>query len=225
MKSIFSFITLLALCASALAGSSDRFTGPVILDSTSKTTLKDEASAPVLCRRLYLGAPIVATTNRIVASANMKTTAYTIAAQPDVARNITVTQTAVGSTDVGVPFIVTGTDIKGNPITESITSVAGSTVAGALAFKTVTSVVSPAWVINATSTSTADTVVVGVGNLIGLPVAIAENTTVALTALGTTAAASNITGSSTSPTVSVSTVDASGGTYNGTKKLFVYISR
>lgn len=112
-----------------------------------------------------LGSPVVDDVDRIVTSANMKVGAYTIAAQPDVPRNITVTQTAVDAEDTNGTVVIVGTDIAGNVITETITPNAGATVAGAKAFKTVTSVTGAGWVIGGGN----DTITVGVGGLIGLP--------------------------------------------------------
>lgn len=112
-----------------------------------------------------LGSPVLDDVDRIVTSANMKVGAYTIAAQPDVPRNITVTQTAVDAEDTNGTIVVVGTDIAGNAITETITPNDGVTVAGAKAFKTVTSVTGKDWVIGGGN----DTITVGVGSLIGLP--------------------------------------------------------
>lgn len=117
---------------------------------------------------IALGSPVVDDVDRIVTSANMKVGAYTIAAQPDVARNITVTQTAVDAEDTNGTIVVVGTDIAGNAITETITPNAGATVAGAKAFKTVTSVTGAGWIIGGGN----DTITVGVGSLIGLPMSL-----------------------------------------------------
>jgi len=112
-----------------------------------------------------LGSPVVDDVDRIVTSTDMKVGAYAIAAQPDVPRNITVTQTAVDAEDTNGTIVIVGTDIAGNAITETLTPNAGETVAGAKAFKTVTSVTGVGWVIGGGN----DTITVGVGSLIGLP--------------------------------------------------------
>ena len=67
-----------------------------------------------------LGSPVVDDVDRIVTSVNMKVGAYTIAAQPDVPRNITVTQTAVGTEDTNGTVVIVGTDMNDNVITEKI---------------------------------------------------------------------------------------------------------
>ncbi len=115
-----------------------------------------------------LGSPVVDDVKRIVTSTDMKVGAYAIAAQPDVPRNITVTQTAGDTEDTNGTIVIVGTDIAGNAITETLTPNAGETVAGAKAFKTVTSVTGVGWVIDAVE-KTKDTITVGVGSLIGLP--------------------------------------------------------
>jgi len=112
----------------------------------------------------------------------MKVGAYTIAAQPDVPRNITVTQTAVDAEDTNGTIVIVGTDIAGNVITETLTPNAGVTVAGAKAFKTVTSVTGVGWVIGGGN----DTITVGVGSLIGLPYLLPADSLVFAATLGGT---------------------------------------
>lgn len=170
-----------------------------------------------LGRIVPLNAPIVATTNRIVTSVDMKVGAYTVAAQPDVPRNITVTVTAVGTADTMGTITVTGTNVNNETITEVLTPVAGSTVAGAKAFKTVSSVVGAGWAIDAVE-GTKDTVVVGVGAVIGLPFKILTGDCL-LSILGTAIVVPTVTVG----TVENCTVDASSGTYNGSKKLYAIV--
>jgi hypothetical protein len=217
MKKFYILLATLAVLASTGFASVHNNDDTYLPGST--LTVNPAAKLNGLLRRTNLGTPVLAATNAVVTSTNMKVGAYTIAAQPDIARNITVTQTAVGTTDTSGTVLVTGTDIAGNVITETLTPVAGSTVAGAKAFKTVTSIVGTGWVLNPASTSTADTIVFGTGNLIGLPFTFTDATGSALTILGTTVAASPTTGNSV---LATSTVDASAGTYNGTKILYIY---
>lgn len=161
----------------------------------------------------------------------MKTTAHTLAAAAgtsvlasgiltfDVARNITITQTDGGSADTRVPFIITGTDINGAAITENITPGANNTLTvGVKAFKTVSSVVSASWVINATGTSTADTVIVGTGDIYGLPVAPAASG-YALTILDAAAAGSAVITNSAISNCTVAVATGAG------KKLTVFLTR
>lgn len=169
-----------------------------------------------LARLTALGAPILADVDRIVTSANMKVGSYTVAASPDIARNITVTATAVGAADTMGTILVTGTNIDGVTITETIIPATGSTVAGTKAFKTVVSVVGAGWVINEAN----DTITIGVGIALGLPVKVATDSEILLGVLGTafvvpTNAADN--------TLEGSTVDISSATYDGSKKAFAFI--
>ena len=60
-----------------------------------------------------LGTPVVADVDRIVTSTDMKVGAYTIAAQPDVPRNITVTRTAGDTADTGGTITVVCTNVDG----------------------------------------------------------------------------------------------------------------
>ena len=169
-------------------------------------------------RFLYLGTPVVADVDRIVTSANMKVGAYTVAAQPDIPRNVTVTVTAGDTADTMGTVVVVGTDINGNALTETITPVAGSTVAGTKAFKTVTSVTGAGWVIDG-SEGTNDTITVGVGNLLGLPILIAAAANCRLGIVGTAL----VTPTTAAGTIDGCTVDLSAGTYNGTKAAFAIV--
>lgn len=203
--------------APALAARNSTVIGNNWLPAGSKLTIDLNASVPTVVRKLELGTPIVATVNRIVTSTNMKVGAYTIAAQPDVPRNITVTSTPVSTADTMGTITVVGTDPLGNTLTEVITPVSGSTVAGAKVFKTVTSVTGAGWVINAGN----DTITVGVGNLIGVGFALASSNTTLLTTLGATVGCyATTTGDAT-----VSTIDASAATYDGSKKLTIYVAK
>lgn len=168
--------------------------------------------------RIYsLGTPVVADTDKIVTTVDMKVGSYTIAAQPDVARNITVTVTAVGTADTMGTITITGTNVAGQVITEVLTPIAGSTVAGTKAFKTVTSVVGAGWVIDAVE-GTKDTVIVGVGTVIGLPIKILTGDC-PLSILGTAIVVPTVTVGA----IESCTIDASSGTYNGTKALYAVV--
>lgn len=135
----------------------------------------DGALAPSRIIPFSAGSPAAASANYIVESTNMKNGAYTVAhATLDVARNVTVTQTAVGVADTAGTITVAGTNIYGEAISEEITPSAGSTVQGAKAFKTITSVTGSGWIINEGN----DTIVVGTGGKLGLPVCLSRDTIV-----------------------------------------------
>lgn len=97
---------------------------------------------------------------------NEVTTAIT---NPDVPRNVTITTTNndTPSGDVTITGLV-----RGVSETEDITIVAGGTASGVKAFDTVTKITVPATV------SGSDTVTVGIGDKIGLPMAIRATTDV-----------------------------------------------
>lgn len=169
--------------------------------------------------RFYsLGTPVVADDDKITVSVDMKVGSYTIAAQPDVPRNITVTVTAGGTADTMGTITVTGTNVLNQTISEVITPVAGSAIAGLKAFKTVTSVVGAGWVIDAVE-GTKDTIKVGIGTALGLPIKVATGD-VLLSVLGTAVVVPTLAVGSL---VENCTVDASSGTYNGSKAFYAIV--
>lgn len=194
-----------------MALDTSRLRNPVIKDFADKHL--DRAA------RFYaLGAPVVADDDRITVSVDMKVGSYTLAAQPDVARNITVTTTAVGTADTQGTITITGTNINGKVITEVITPVAGTTVAGLKAFKTVTSAVGAGWVIDAVE-GTKDTIKIGVGTVIGLPIVIQTGDCL-LSVLGVAYVVPTVV---VNALVENCTLDSSSGTYNGSKALYAVI--
>jgi hypothetical protein len=111
-----------------------------------------------------IAATTAAVTNRIVASANMKVGAYTIAnASPVWAGGafITCAATAVNTADTMGTLVVVGKGLHGEALTETLTPVAGSTVTGTKAFRSVTSVTGAGWAIDGVEAGN-DTIVVGV---------------------------------------------------------------
>ena len=171
-------------------------------------------------RLVSFGAALLADVDKVVVSVDMKVGAYTIAAQPDIPRNITVTVTATDTADTMGTVVVVGTDIEGQPITETITPAAGSTVAGTKAFKTVTSVTGAGWVVDAAE-GTKDKITVGIGTALGLPFKIIDNGQVLLGVVGTALVAPVVAHSDR--VVSECTVDLSAGTYNGTKAVMAFV--
>ena len=168
-------------------------------------------------RQFDLGTPLVADPDKIVTTVDMKVGAYTIAAQPDVPRNITVTSTAVGTADTMGTIAVVGTDVNDQPISEVITPVSGSLVAGLKAFKTVVSVTGAGWVIDAVE-GTKDTIIVGIGTALGMPIVLGAATEVRLGFVGVAPIVPVVAAGGT---LAGSTVDLSSGTYNGTKRVLV----
>ena len=149
------------------------------------------------------GSPAVDDVDYYVVSADMKVGAYTLAnTAPDVgARNVTVTQTAGDTEDTNGTIVVVGTALDGSVITETLTPNAGATVAGAVAFASITSITGVGWVIDAVE-GTEDTITVGFGALLGLPDKLTDTAQVL-------AASLNNVKQATAPTVTVSPTDVS----------------
>ena len=195
-----------------------------ILDNCTATTdqlNKAGTKASSTCRLYNLGAPALADDDLIVISTNMKVGSYTVAAQPEVPRNITVTATAGATADTLGTITITGTNYNDEVISEVITPVAGSAVAGTKAFKSVTTVVGAGWAIDAVE-GTNDTIKVGTGNELGLPLVLDSATEIMLGILGTTITATNPTVSNPA-SLEGTTIDMSAGTYNGTKEVLVFV--
>jgi len=165
---------------------------------------------------VQLGAPVVADTDRIVAEVEWDDGTLTIAAQPDVPRNVTATLVDADNSTSGL-LTITGTDIAGRVISETMApngAGGGKTLTGTKVFKTITSVV----ISGTAGSGVEDLLVVGVGNVIGVPVDLANVAEVVSTRLGgTLVVPTKATGTSTSG------VNASASTYNGSKVLDVII--
>jgi len=164
----------------------------------------------------YLMAPELADTDGIVTSTNWANGPLTIAGQPDVARNITAVLTDTNNSCTGL-LTITGVDPAGRPVVEVMRpngAGAGKTLTGTKIFAQVTSCVLSGC---AGGTPSTDVVVIGYGNVVGLPSDIQATTAVKSVYLGDTRQAS--------PTIKLGTstsgVDASAGTYDGTKPLVV----
>jgi hypothetical protein len=175
-----------------------------------------------------LGAPALASANRIVTSVAMKVGAYTIAnasSADGLPRNVTCTRAVVATgADTPGTILVTGTDVDGRVISESLIPGADTIlVSGTKAFKTVTSVVGAGWVIAGGN----DTIVVGFGTLVGLPRkairgALPVAADIVATLLNRAIVAATIAFGGTPQTT---TVDASAATYDGTKRLVLLVRR
>lgn len=182
------------------------------------TTISEIQSNFTGVTKLYnLGAPVLADVDRIVISADMIVGAYALAAQPDVPRNITVTHTTVETgTDTLGTITIVGTDAFGETITEVITPTADSTVSGALAFATVVSATGAGWAI----TGGNDTITIGVGTVLGLPLIVESASQILLGTVGASVVVPTVV---VDAAISECTVDLSSGTYDGTKKALVFV--
>jgi hypothetical protein len=116
----------------------------------------------------YAGIPALGATTAVHAavtdtgSPQVLTTAIT---NPDSARNVTATSGGTGANITAVQVVVTGTNLVGEPITETLpvfTAATPTTVVGLHAFATITSITVPT---NGTGVTTA----IGTGAKLGLP--------------------------------------------------------
>ncbi len=164
---------------------------------------------------VFMGAPIAADDNRIVTSVDWADGALAVAAQPDVPRNLTVALTDADNSVTGL-MTITGVDAAGRTVVETMEpdgAGAGKALTGTKIFARVDSVVISD---SAGEEAGVDVVIVGVGDVIGVPVDLdlaAEVRHVYLAAVR-----------QASPTVatgvSTSGVDASAGTYDGAKLMW-----
>jgi hypothetical protein len=128
--------------------------------------------------------PIVSDDNLILndqaSSASLVTTVSAFLAQPDFARNIIITPAGTTASVKAANIVITGTNIRGEVITESIlmTENGTSPVAGVKAFKTVTGISIPA------QDGSGATFDFGVGDVLGLDRCMAGDEVLALTADG-----------------------------------------
>ena len=166
---------------------------------------------------LFLGQPILADVDRITTIVDWADGTLALAAQPDCLRNITCTLTDVNNSVTGL-LTITGTNYKGETITETMTpdgAGAGKTLTGTKLFASITSCV-----ITSTAGALAgtDQLVIGVGTVVGLPFILPASAGIIHCYLG---------GVRLTPTITtgenLSGLDASAGTYDGTKALFAYV--
>lgn len=114
----------------------------------------------------YLGAaPGAGSSNRYVASVDMKTGTYTLANTTPTsgagARKVTCTRTVVGTADTPGTLVVVGKNLAGETITETLVPGAHTVlVTGTKLFASITSITGVGWVIDAVE-GTKDTIVVG----------------------------------------------------------------
>jgi hypothetical protein len=157
-----------------------------------------------------LGAPILADVDRIVAALDpVADGALTVAAQPDVPRNITMTIVDANASSSGV-CTVKGLDMAGLALTEVFTWAAAGTQTGTGLFATVTSAV----VSGVAGAAAGDTISVGVGNRIAMPKQIATEGAIKLATFGAVPITPDAIG-----LTPASYVDANGATYDGSSEL------
>lgn len=163
-----------------------------------------------------LGAPVAADDNRIVTSADIADVVYTIAANVDTPRNLTVTLTDADDSVTAGTLVITGLDMMGRTIQESFDLTSGSGVlTGTKIFAKVTSVEGS---LVAGAVTIDDVLIVGVGTVIGLPIdaGAAFTTDDVQPFLGNVP----VTVDAVATGESTTGFDCSTATYNGTKLLW-----
>ena len=168
--------------------------------------------------KTFVATPATAVANRYFASAAMHNGAYTVAngglPGDGLAHNVTVAETAVDTEDTNGKLVIEGKDIRGYTIMEEIVPDAGVTVQGTKAFSMITSITGVGWVQGG---SGPDTIVIGFGDLVGLPDVLLAASDVFLVGVGT--ALLNAPTVAVGPAHCQNTVVATGA--NGTNKLRV----
>ena len=168
--------------------------------------------------KTYSAVPAAAVPNRYFASAAMHNGANTVAngglPGDGLAHNVTVAETAVDTEDTNGKLVIEGKDIRGYAISEEIIPDAGVTVQGAKAFSQITSINGVGWAQGGTG---ADTIVIGFGDVVGLPDVLLAASDVFLVAMGTALLNAPTAGVGAAPCQN--TVLATGA--NGTLKLRV----
>lgn len=163
MKAIITFVFGLIFCFAGFANaqSAQRFFQTIRLPS-AQTVLEHQV----------IPAPIVATTNYVLTTNAGPTSAAALtvnsfAHQPDVPRTITITPTGTTGDVESCAVVVTGTNILGKTISDTLTFAANASTAqtSIKAFKTVSSITWPA---NCESGGFAATWIVGVGSALGV---------------------------------------------------------
>jgi hypothetical protein len=136
--------------------------------------------------KFFVCVPAAIVANRYFASAAMHNGAYAVANDglpgDGLAHNVTCLQTAVDVEDTNGTLTITGLDIAGNIITEVLTPDAGVTVQGAKAFAKVTSIIGAGWAQGGTGP---DTIVIGFGEVVGMPDYLADTADVLMVAHNT----------------------------------------
>lgn len=165
-----------------------------------------------------LGAPIAADPDRITVSVSWADGAQILAAQPDVPRNVTAALTDENNSVTGT-LTITGLDPNGVEITETMSPAGdgnGKTLTGTKIFASITSAV----IAGTAGAAAEDVLVIGVGNLIGLPMDISNVNQVSQVLFNGTAVATPTLTSG----VSTSGINAAALSLNGVKVLEAYVT-
>ncbi len=163
----------------------------------------------------FLGVPLDATADHCYPSTTWADGTLAIALQPDVPRNLTATLTDGDNSVTGV-LTITGLDYAGRTIVETMEPLGdgnGKALVGTQIFAEITS-----QVITATAGAAGgDVLVIGVGDVIGVPYDLEHTGAVAFAYLGGT----KLTPDAVATGAGTSGVDVNGGTMDGAKWLHV----
>lgn len=167
---------------------------------------------------VFMGQPILADVDRIVTLVDWADGTLILAAQPDTPRSVTCTLTDVSNSVTGL-LTITGTDPRGRTVVETMQPLGdgnGKTLVGTKIFASITSCV-----ITATAGALAgtDQLVIGVGDVIGLPFDLVATAGVRHVYLGGVRVAAPVLTAG----VSLSGINVSAATYDGTKVLFAIV--
>lgn len=197
--------------------------GEHTLSTDEKTRLPTPAEEEAIealtrgCIPAFMGAPIDADDDRIVVSEDWDDGGLTIAAQPDVPRNLTVDVTDADTSITGGILTISGKDPQGRSISEVMDISEGLSWVGEKVFAQVDSAV-----ISGTTGTPApgtDVVIVGVGDLIGTCVDLEVESEVVHVYLG----AAKVTPDAIATGQSTSGIDVNGATYDGSKVMWALL--
>lgn len=165
----------------------------------------------------FLGLPLDATADHMYASTQWADGTLAIALQPDVPRNVTATLTDGDNSVTGL-LTITGKDWKGRVIVETMQPLGdgnGKTLVGTKIFAEITSQV----ITDTAGSAGADLLVIGIGDVIGVPYDLLNASAIAFAWLGGV----KLTPDAVAIGAGTSGVDVNSGTMDGAKWLHVII--
>lgn len=168
-------------------------------------------------QNVFLGQPVVADPNLIVTVVDWADGALTVAAQPDVPRNLTCTLTDADASITAGLLTFKGLDPQGRPVEDVMDMTAGLAWVGTKIFAQVDSAV-----ISGTAGIPApgvDTLVAGIGDVIGLPNDINDAEEVLHSFLG----AAEVTPDAIATGEGTSGINVTSATYDGSKIMYAAV--
>lgn len=165
---------------------------------------------------VFMGQPVLIDDNLIVTTHNIAAGDMTVAAQPDVPRNLTFLLTD-GDDSVTATITMKGLDLQGRPVEEvaQITTGTGKAWTGTKIFGQVDQIA----VTDLSGEAPGDAIIVGVGNVIGLPNDINDEEEVLHVYVG----AGEVTADAIATGEGTSGIDANSATYDGAKIMYATV--